>query len=223
MRSADPITLEALRFFRRPQGRRLLAQAADLAGDEWQAQKVLRGRFPARMCRAALALVQLRQVGQEKFTRAECMFFDRHGLEMASREEIARYRATRLQGHDTLLDLCCGPRPAGQAARRLETRPADRLPERRGLPLFPLCQNLPSADLGTLSPEAAVRAAPQRGFPAGEDKEAPLSHGTRGSPPASQSPLRRAIHHPDPHPHRRKAGVHDLRKTPGLSKLYHSI
>ncbi len=36
------------------------------------------------------------------------MFFDPEGLEMATREEIAHYRAARLDGYDTVLDLCCG-------------------------------------------------------------------------------------------------------------------
>ena len=54
------ITLESLAFFRRPEGQRLLAQATELAADEWQAHKVLRAHFSAVLCRAALALVRLR-------------------------------------------------------------------------------------------------------------------------------------------------------------------
>ena len=104
----DPISLEALAFFRTPTGHRLLDQAAALAADEWQAQKVLRAQFPAPLCRAALSLVQLRLRARAKFALADRMFFDREGLEMASRQEIARYRAQRLGSADTVLDLCCG-------------------------------------------------------------------------------------------------------------------
>lgn len=108
MSSADPITLEALRFFARPAGRQLLEEAAALADDEWRAQEQLRAHFPAEFCRAALALVELRRQGREKFPEADRMFFDRPGLEMATRREIARYRAARLGACESIMDLCCG-------------------------------------------------------------------------------------------------------------------
>jgi len=108
MTAADPITLEALRFFASPAGEELLARAASPEQSEWQVQKELRVRYPAPLCRAALALVELRRAGGDKFARAERMFFDRAGLEMASREEVARHRAGRLAGFSTVMDLCCG-------------------------------------------------------------------------------------------------------------------
>ena len=107
--TATPITLEALRFFRQPDGVRLLAEAAALAGtDELRASDLLRAHFPAPLCRAALALVPLRQAAREKFSLAETMYFDREGLEMASREEISTYRAGRFRDCQTVADLCCG-------------------------------------------------------------------------------------------------------------------
>ena len=60
------------------------------------------------MCRAGLALVDLRQRAAVKFARAGEMFFDREGLEMATREEVARYRAWRLREAGDVADLCCG-------------------------------------------------------------------------------------------------------------------
>lgn len=104
----QPITLDALAFFSTFPGRDLLAQAAAENGDEFQIQKKLRAHYPAQFCRAALALVQLRQKARQKFALADSMFFDREGLEMATREEIACYRAARLDGYNTVLDLCCG-------------------------------------------------------------------------------------------------------------------
>ena len=86
----------------------MLEQTATLADDEFRAQNILRGRYPAAMCRAAFALIQLRLRARDKFTLAHCMFFDREGLEMASRQEIARYRAGRLRHCGTIMDLCCG-------------------------------------------------------------------------------------------------------------------
>ena len=104
----QPITLDALAFFCTSPGRDLLAQAAAESGDEFQIQKKLRAHYPAQFCRAALALVLLRQKARQKFALADSMFFDRDGLEMATREEIACYRAARLDGYNTVLDLCCG-------------------------------------------------------------------------------------------------------------------
>lgn len=103
-----PITLESLRFFRTAQGEELLAEAAALGADELRASQILRARFPADLCRAALALVQLRQAAREKFSLADRMYFDREGLEMASREEISTYRANRFQDCQTVADLGCG-------------------------------------------------------------------------------------------------------------------
>ena len=60
------------------------------------------------MCRAALALTELREKARDKFELADRMFFDREALEMASRQEISRYRAGRVQHCDTVMDLCCG-------------------------------------------------------------------------------------------------------------------
>lgn len=105
---ANPITLEALCFFRSTQGEELLTEAAALGADELRASQILRTRFPADLCRAALALVQLRQAAREKFSLADHMYFDREGLEMASREEISTYRAARFEGFASVADLGCG-------------------------------------------------------------------------------------------------------------------
>jgi len=71
-------------------------------------QEQLRRIYPAEMCRAGLALAELQRRGAAKFTKAEQMFFDREGLEMATREEVAHYRAWRLRECGKIMDLCCG-------------------------------------------------------------------------------------------------------------------
>ena len=85
---------------------------ATAAGDDYglatSAQQQLRRQFPAEHCRAALTLVGLRVAARAKFERADEMFFDRQGLEMATRQPVAEYRASRLQAFGTIVDLCCG-------------------------------------------------------------------------------------------------------------------
>ena len=104
----ETITPRALAYFRTDSGRLLLRQAADQTDDYWHLQDRLRQRFPAEMCRAALSLVALRQKAAAKFSQAGQMFFDRDGLEMASGEEPAAYRAERLGAVGLVIDLCCG-------------------------------------------------------------------------------------------------------------------
>lgn len=106
----DPVDAAALAFFRLPEGQRLLnmaSESADTAG-LLRLQQQLRAEFPPAICRAALATVELRLHAREKFSQASQMYFDREGLEMATREEVANYRATRFAGCDSVVDLCCG-------------------------------------------------------------------------------------------------------------------
>jgi SAM-dependent methyltransferase len=101
-------SLQALAFFRGAEGQRLLELAASLVGDEWRAQAVLREHYPPWLCREALSLAGLRLAGRGKFAMADRMYFDREGLEMASGQEVAEYRAGRLRPATDVLDLCCG-------------------------------------------------------------------------------------------------------------------
>ncbi len=105
--STDPLTHAALRYLQTPAGQLLLAAAAQV-GTDLNAQQALRADFPTDMCRAALSLVAVRAAAGEKFARADRMLFDREGFEMATRAEVAQYRAWRLRQCETILDLCCG-------------------------------------------------------------------------------------------------------------------
>lgn len=60
--------------------------------------------------RAALVLTQidLRERAKAKFAHPEKMLFTRAGLEQATSEQIATYRAKRLGESDHINDLCCG-------------------------------------------------------------------------------------------------------------------
>jgi hypothetical protein len=85
----------------------LIAEVEQLPpGPELVAQTALRRRWPDALVRGAFALVECRRRAQDKFSRADAMWFDRKGLEQATAEAVARHKAERFSGD--MLDLCCG-------------------------------------------------------------------------------------------------------------------
>lgn len=92
----------------------LFDAVSSAAGSEFQIQKQLRERFDDDLVRAALTLKDLRRRAAAKFARAAEMWFDRQGLEQATAEVVARYKAQRFSGD--VWDLCCG---IGSDARAL--------------------------------------------------------------------------------------------------------
>lgn len=60
--------------------------------------------------RSALVMeqAQLRLRAKKKFSKAAEMFFTRRGLEQATGERIAAYKASRFAGLDRVADVCCG-------------------------------------------------------------------------------------------------------------------
>lgn len=60
--------------------------------------------------RGALVMeqAQLRKKAGQKFTRASRMFFTRRGLEQASGQRLAEYKASRFQSLKIVADVCCG-------------------------------------------------------------------------------------------------------------------
>lgn len=87
-------------------GSQLLAAAA--AAVDLADQERLRRHFPAAFCPEAMTLATLRREGRVKFERADELYFDREGLEMATRESVAAHRAHRFRDCGTVVDLCCG-------------------------------------------------------------------------------------------------------------------
>ena len=73
-----------------------------------RAGSALRAEYPADLVADALAQHELRAQARAKFGRAGQMFFTRSGLEQASSEATARYRARRYAGAGQVADLCCG-------------------------------------------------------------------------------------------------------------------
>ncbi|MGE5133789.1 MAG: THUMP-like domain-containing protein [Gemmatimonadota bacterium] len=68
----------------------------------------LRARYPAALVADALTQHELRLAARTKFSRAMEMYFTRPGLEQASAEVVAGYRAHRYREAGRLADLCCG-------------------------------------------------------------------------------------------------------------------
>ena len=94
-----------------PEGRALLAELLEGGLDPGEALRLgtrLRGRYPAGLVAAALAQHDLRARASGKFAAAGRMWFTREGLEQASAEPLARYRASRYAACSRVADLCCG-------------------------------------------------------------------------------------------------------------------
>lgn len=85
--------------------------AAELATSEEPLHRVvtrLRERVSPRRAHLVVELVELRRRAISKFAAAERMFFTRTGLEQATDQWVAAYKAERLAGRGPIADLCCG-------------------------------------------------------------------------------------------------------------------
>lgn len=102
---------ETFHFLRSPAGTNLLAELSQLTitpHNHLQLAEQLRRRLAPALAQAAIETALLRQLAKAKFSRAGQMFFTRPGLEQASSETIANYRAGRFAGLGWVADLCCG-------------------------------------------------------------------------------------------------------------------
>lgn len=105
------ISLATLAALQAPDGLRLQERVRALAPTAATALKInqtLRREFDPALVAAALTLHDLRRRAATKFNRADAMYVTRGGLEQATGEAIARYRARRFTGHGPMADLCCG-------------------------------------------------------------------------------------------------------------------
>jgi hypothetical protein len=68
----------------------------------------LRKELSAERAHLVVEQVALRERAQEKFALAERMFFTRKGLEQATDERLAAYKAARFPAGQPCADLCCG-------------------------------------------------------------------------------------------------------------------
>ena len=61
-----------------------------------------------RACASGRRTVRTARRAREKFSQAERMFFTRKGLEQATDEQFAAYKASRFSDAGRVADLCCG-------------------------------------------------------------------------------------------------------------------
>jgi len=70
--------------------------------------KLLRRDLPEARAHLLLELKDLRQRARPKFRQAAKLFFTRKGLEQATEDSIAEYKAARFQRFEKVGDFCCG-------------------------------------------------------------------------------------------------------------------
>lgn len=68
----------------------------------------LRGQLPLSRVHALFEQVNLRKRAREKFSQADRMFFTTVGLQQATDEVVAGYKADRFPSGSEVWDLCCG-------------------------------------------------------------------------------------------------------------------
>ncbi|MEU6407588.1 methyltransferase domain-containing protein [Microbispora sp. NPDC046933] len=115
--------LDAFRMLLAPAGRGALDEAVKIladGADPVAAASALRRSHPADLAAAALTQASLRRRAAAKFgPDAAVMYFTPHGLEQATRPEVAAHRASRIraggiqaagefEGGPAVLDVCCG-------------------------------------------------------------------------------------------------------------------
>ena len=100
--------LERLKFLASIEGQEILQHLATLKGDLPEIINTLRRRWNFDQTSAAIEQAALRARGRTRFCCSDEMLFTPQGLEQASGERIARWRAGRFPQGATVLDLCCG-------------------------------------------------------------------------------------------------------------------
>jgi len=102
------VTPEALAYLASEEGMALLAYAATLPSDRLTRLQNLRKRTAPETAASVVSLLELRYRARAKFSDADLMFFTAEGLEQASSEAVARWRAAQFPANIALLDACCG-------------------------------------------------------------------------------------------------------------------
>jgi SAM-dependent methyltransferase len=102
-------SIEAATYLVTDDGKRILKRINDCYRDKNDILKI-KEKFdmPTELFQSALSIVEIRRKAIKKFENGGQMYFTRDGYEMATSEEIAKYRALRFNDNDIVYDLCCG-------------------------------------------------------------------------------------------------------------------
>lgn len=101
-------TLDEVRWLRGEAATGWLARLSDDANLSTQTVACMRRQLSAAEVRLICEQHALRLRARKKFSRADRMFFNRVGLEQATDEHVARYKAGRFPAGALAWDLCCG-------------------------------------------------------------------------------------------------------------------
>lgn len=112
LKQANPSILSAklcdYEWLTSAEGQAWLEIARPLAADPLALVSRLRAALTPEQARLIAAQTELQHRAQRKFTASNRMLFTRLGLEQATGETIARYKAQRFAGFHSTADLCCG-------------------------------------------------------------------------------------------------------------------
>ncbi|HXT58789.1 MAG TPA: hypothetical protein VN699_09135 [Pirellulales bacterium] len=100
--------LDDYRWLIGAEGRNWLAEVAQAPGELPNVAGRLRKELSAARVHLLLEQVELRRRGQKKFSAADRMFFTTLGLEQATDQWVAAYKASRFPHAAPVADLCCG-------------------------------------------------------------------------------------------------------------------
>lgn len=90
------------------EGRSACEQALSLEGTELAKLERLRSHCTPAQASAVVKTLRFRRNASTRFEKADEMLFTDEGLQQATSWPVARYRAQRFAGLETVLDLCCG-------------------------------------------------------------------------------------------------------------------
>lgn len=108
VQSGSEPSAEDVRWLVGPEAERWLTLAATANEDTLALVARLRRELSANRARLVLEQAILRRRATEKFTFAGKMFFTPTGLEQATDEVVAEYKASRFPAGVRVADLCCG-------------------------------------------------------------------------------------------------------------------
>lgn len=100
--------LEDYRWLLGDEGRRWLKESSLQPADLVRQAAALRKHLSPARCHLVLEQLELRRRARQKFSAADRMFFTPKGLEQATDEWIAAYKAARYPSSSSLVDFCCG-------------------------------------------------------------------------------------------------------------------